>query len=131
MPDDTISKRHSVRIQGNGAIDADEGRRLVLAIEDAGIDILHRCGGNARCATCRVDVHEGDPGPITVYEERRLAELRSRRPTTRLSCQVQVRGDLAVEIRRRLSDNPELGDAGPRPIEWPVERSLPPDDGED
>ena len=28
-----------------------KGKKLVLAIEDAGIDILHRCGGNARCTT--------------------------------------------------------------------------------
>jgi ferredoxin len=27
--------------------EAPEGKKLVLAIEDAGIDILHRCGGNA------------------------------------------------------------------------------------
>ena len=36
------------------------GKKLVLAIEDAGVDILHRCGGNARCTTCRVELLEGD-----------------------------------------------------------------------
>ncbi len=43
-----------VHMEDVGPIDVAEGRRLVLGIEDAGIDILHRCGGNARCATCRV-----------------------------------------------------------------------------
>lgn len=116
-----------VTVRGVGDIVCGEGRRLVLGLEDAGIDILHRCGGNARCATCRVEVLEGAPSPITEAEELRLAQLRERKESTRLSCQIQVRSDLAVEIAYRLSDNPELGDAGPRPIEWPVDRPLPPE----
>ena len=46
---------------GTQTIDAPEGKKLVLVIEDAGIDILHRCGGNARCTTCRVEMLEGEP----------------------------------------------------------------------
>ena len=34
---------------GTIAFEAVEGKKLVLNIEDNGIDILHRCGGNARC----------------------------------------------------------------------------------
>jgi photosystem II stability/assembly factor-like uncharacterized protein len=34
----------------------EDRKRLVNAIEkDAGVDILHACGGNARCTTCRVE----------------------------------------------------------------------------
>jgi len=120
-----------VELAGIGTIDVAEGRRLVLGIEDAGIDILHRCGGNARCATCRVEVVAGNPTPITEPEERRLSELKTRKDTTRLSCQIRVLDDLTVEVRRRLSMNPELGDSGPRPIEWPADRALPPDPDED
>ena len=109
------------------AVDAEEGRRLVLAIEDGGVDILHRCGGNARCATCRVEILDGDAGTPTTAEATKLATVSERRPSTRLSCQVQVRGPLTVSVARRLSDNPELGDAGPRPIEWPVDGPLPPE----
>ena len=32
---------------GTVAFEAPAGKKLVLAIEDSGIDILHRCGGNA------------------------------------------------------------------------------------
>lgn len=120
-----------VVLDGIGEIEVAEGRRLVLGIEDAGIDILHRCGGNARCATCRVEVLEGDPTPVTEPEERRLSELRNRKDTSRLACQIRVVDDLTVKVRRRLSDNPELGDAGPRPIEWPADRALPPDADDD
>ncbi|HYJ12972.1 MAG TPA: 2Fe-2S iron-sulfur cluster-binding protein [Thermomicrobiales bacterium] len=119
-----------VTIDGADPVEVASGRRLVLGLEDAGVDILHRCGGNARCATCRVEVLDGDPSPITPWEESRLAELRSRKPTSRLACQIRVVGDLEVQIRRRLSDNPDMSDAGPRPIEWPADEALPPEDGD-
>jgi ferredoxin len=120
-----------VEVVDIGTIDVAEGRRLVLGIEDAGIDILHRCGGNARCATCRVEVLGGEPTPMTEAEERRLSEVKTRKETTRLACQIRVLDDLTVQVRRRLSMNPELGDAGPRPIEWPTDRALPPDPDDD
>lgn len=118
----------TVRVEGEKAFEAEDGRRLVLAIEDAGIDILHRCGGNARCTTCRVEVLEGDAGPMTEAEAARLESVSGRLDTTRLSCQVQVNDDLTVEVKNRLHRMPELSDAGPRPIEWPKDRSLPPEE---
>ena len=54
---------------GTQEIDAPEGKKLVLVLEDAGIDILHRCGGNARCTTCRVEVLAGDPGDYELSAE--------------------------------------------------------------
>jgi ferredoxin len=108
-------------------IEVAQGRRLVLAIEDAGIDILHRCGGNARCTTCRVEVLSGDPGPMTEPEAARLDRVEDRTPSMRLSCQVQVNDDLDVRVMRRLHDFPDMTDPGPRPIEWPAEHPLPPE----
>jgi ferredoxin len=118
----------TVRVEGEAPFEAQEGRRLVLAIEDAGIDILHRCGGNARCTTCRVDVLDGDAGPMTEAEAERLEHVSDRVDTTRLSCQIQVREDLKVKVKNRLHEKPELGDAGPRPIEWPKDHHLPPEE---
>lgn len=108
-------------------IETERGRRLVLAIEGAGIDILHRCGGNARCTTCRVDILAGDAGPMTDAEAARLARADDLTANTRLSCQVQVNEDLTVRVLRRLSDFPEMSDPGPEPIEWPADQPLPPD----
>ena len=39
----------------NQTIDVEQGKRLVLAIEATGLNIGHRCGGHARCTTCRVE----------------------------------------------------------------------------
>lgn len=111
----------TVRMEGIGETSALEGQRLVLAIMGAGVDILHRCGGNARCTTCRVQVLAGDPGPMTVAERDKLATLDDLPDNMRLSCQVRCCDDLSVRILRRLSENPDMSDAGPQPEQWPLE----------
>src|SRR6266849_3796873 len=83
--------------------EAPEGQKLVLAIEDAGIDILHRCGGNARCTTCRVEVLEGDPGEMQELERNRLAMELDLPPNIRLSCQIRPSGDLKVRVVNQVS----------------------------
>ena len=97
------------------AFDAEQGRKLVLAIEDAGVDILHRCGGNAKCTTCRVEVLEGDAGQMTDAERERLARETGLAENVRLSCQIHVRGDLHVAVINQVSVKGI--DAGPRPLE--------------
>ena len=106
----------TVEAVGIKTFEVEEGRRLVLALEDAGIDILHRCGGNARCTTCRVVVVEGEDGEMTEKEQARLAREAELAPNTRLSCQMLVHGPLKVQVLRRLSET-DLSDAGPRPDE--------------
>ena len=59
---------------GTKTFEAEQGRKLVLAIEDNGIDILHRCGGNAKCTTCRVEVLAGDLRPICSLRMRKRSE---------------------------------------------------------
>jgi ferredoxin len=88
---------------GTQTVEAEEGRKLVLAIEDAGIDILHRCGGNAKCTTCRVEVLAGDPGEIGEAERARLALETGLAENVRLSCQVRVADDLKVRVLRQAS----------------------------
>lgn len=100
---------------GSREFEAQEGRKLVLAIEDAGIDILHRCGGNARCTTCRVEVLEGDAGEMRQLERDRLALETGLAENVRLSCQVRVNDDLHVRVVNQSSTRGL--DPGPRPVE--------------
>jgi ferredoxin len=95
--------------------DAPEGKKLVLCLEDAGIDILHRCGGNARCTTCRVEVLDGEPGEMQELERNRLAVEAELAPNTRLSCQIRVSSDLHVRVINQVSTRGM--DAGPRPLD--------------
>ena len=100
---------------GQMIIDAEAGRKLVLALEDNGVDILHRCGGNAKCTTCRVDVLAGDPGEIEEPERLILASKTDLNERTRLSCQIRVNDDLHINVIRQASV--EGIDAGTRPVE--------------
>jgi ferredoxin len=102
-----------VTVEGVGTFEVEAGKKLVLGIEDAGIDILHRCGGNARCTTCRVQILAGDPPPMGELERERLAREADLPPNTRLSCQIRVASDLTVRVVNRSS---VVGiPAGPRP----------------
>ena len=93
--------------------DVPDGKRLVLAIEDAGIHIGHRCGGFARCTTCRVEFRSGEPETMTEAEFNKLRE-RGLYGTYRLSCQIVCDHDMQVHPVMTL-ENQEWTDRGPRP----------------
>ena len=101
--------------EGKVSIESEKGRKLVLAIEDSGVDILHRCGGNARCTTCRVEILSGDPGPIGEAELAILSTKTDLGDHTRLSCQVRIIDDMHVRVINQVSVKGL--DAGPRPVE--------------
>ena len=97
-------------VEGFGTFDIEQGKRLVLAIEqDAQVDILHACGGNARCTTCRVEFIEGEPDRMTVAEQQVLAAKGA--TGVRLSCQIQCDHDITVRAISRLegSGRPDPG----------------------
>ena len=100
---------------GVQTFEAAAGTKLVLALEDAGIDILHRCGGNAKCTTCRIEVIEGTLDPMGDAERNRLAAEQNLAENVRLSCQVRVSDDLHVRVLRQASVSGL--EAGPRPAE--------------
>jgi ferredoxin len=110
-----MPKIDAITATGEQTIDAPEGKKLVLVIEDAGIDILHRCGGNARCTTCRVEVLAGDPGEMGELERNRLAMEAELADNVRLSCQIRTHDDLKVRVVNQVSIRGM--DAGPRPFD--------------
>ncbi|WP_435006370.1 2Fe-2S iron-sulfur cluster-binding protein [Tundrisphaera lichenicola] len=105
----------TVTVEGEKSFEVEAGTKLVLAIEDSGIDILHKCGGNARCTTCRVQVLAGDLAPLGDLERERLAREASFGPDIRLSCQVRVESDLTIRVLGRVGDSGIP--AGARPID--------------
>src|SRR5262245_16030882 len=89
-------------VEGVGDFTVPDGKRLVLAlVDDAGVDQLHACGGNARCTTCRVEFVSGEPDQMTEAEKQVLA---ARGLTgVRLSCQIACNGDMSVKCISRLA----------------------------
>lgn len=95
----------TVQVEGKGSFEVEEGKKLVLALEDNGVDILHRCGGNAKCTTCRVEILEGDAGPIGEAEAAILDTKGLKESDTRLSCQIRIQSDLSVKPLMTASES--------------------------
>jgi ferredoxin len=104
-----------ITLKDGRTFEADSDKRLVLALLDNGIDILHRCGGHARCTTCRVAFLEGEPSRMTAAELERL-KARDLLGKYRLSCQILCDHDMRIEVIQTLS-NSDLDDAGERPAD--------------
>jgi ferredoxin len=78
-----------------GAFEVPHGKRLVLALADeAGLDQLHACGGNACCTTCRVEFMSGELELMAVAEQSVLAARGL--SGIRLSCQILCDHDMSV-----------------------------------
>lgn len=109
-------------VEDYGVFEVPAGKRLVLAlVDEAGVDQLHACGGNARCTTCRVEFINGEPDKITEAEKNKLAERGL--SGVRLSCQIACDHDMTVRAISRLegSGRPDSGsrpepDIRPEPV---------------
>lgn len=109
-----------LEIVGHTTVEVAEGTRLVLAIESAGVDIGHRCGGYAGCTTCRVEFEAGEPDRMTGAEKSKL-EQKELSGKVRLSCQILVQGDMKVRPLM-LRSKEGWPDSGP-----PPEKTITPD----
>lgn len=110
----------TLTVEGFGSVEVDAGKRLVLAVEqDAKVDILHACGGNARCTTCRVEFVAGEPTRMTLAEKEKLEQ----RGLTgvRLSCQILCENDMTIRAISRLE-----GSGRPDPGSTPQPTTTPP-----
>src|SRR3989454_9211862 len=88
-----------------GMVEVPQGKRLVNALEDeAKVDQMHACGGNARCTTCRVEFIAGEPEKMTEAEKQVLAARGlANQKALRLSCQILCDHDMEVKAISRVS----------------------------
>lgn len=111
-------------VENVGEFEVPADKRMVLAlVDEAGIDQLHACGGNARCTTCRVEFVEGEPEQMTAAEKNVL-EARGL-SGVRLSCQILCQHDMQVRAISRLegsgrkdAGNRPADEIQPQPVEW-------------
>lgn len=109
-------------VEGFSTVEVEGGKRLVNAIEqDAHVDILHACGGNARCTTCRVEFITGEPTRMTKAEKMKLEERGL--SGVRLACQITCDHDMTVRAISRLegSGRPDPGKTPEPTIQPPAE----------
>ncbi|NLW87246.1 MAG: 2Fe-2S iron-sulfur cluster binding domain-containing protein [Planctomycetes bacterium] len=91
---DINSGRKSLTVEG--------GQSLLGSLKNEGIFIPSACGGRGTCAYCKVKVLSGG-GPVAPTEEPLLTgeEIAS---NVRISCQVKIRNDIAIEIPSDMFD---------------------------
>lgn len=95
----------TITLDNGTSIQAPDGKRLVLALEDGGVDVLHRCGGYAKCTTCRVSFSAGEPTAMTAAERDRLADG-GLFGQVRLSCQIICDHDMTLATINHLAGSP-------------------------
>lgn len=96
------------------SFDVDDGTRLVLALEQNDVDILHKCGGWAKCTTCRVTFESGEPSDKTAAEQE-IAENRDL-GDARLSCQMLAEGEMVLTVGMTVTSS-DFDDPGDEPAE--------------
>ncbi len=75
---------------------ASPGSKLLTTLADHGVILSSACGGGGSCGQCRCIVKEG--GGSILPTERSLINNRDAKKGMRLSCQVQVKHDLQIEV---------------------------------
>ncbi|MFP4052881.1 MAG: NADH:ubiquinone reductase (Na(+)-transporting) subunit F [Phycisphaerae bacterium] len=85
---------------GEKKLEVTGGESLLASLKSNGIFIPSACGGRGTCAYCKVKVFDG-AGPV-VPTEAPLLSAEEIESNVRISCQVKVRNDLAIEIPEEL-----------------------------
>ncbi len=89
-----------VQIEINGdpdkSITVPAGGKLLSTLADAGIYLSSACGGGGTCAQCKCQVVDGG-GSMLPTEEGHFTRGQ-KRENWRLSCQVTVKQDMAIEV---------------------------------
>ena len=87
----------------NVTAEVETGETILEAALSADVELEHNCGGNCCCTTCHVTVREGEAHLSVMEEEEadRLEECNELAATSRLGCQVKIRGDVMIEIPER------------------------------
>lgn len=113
-------------------IQVKERTTVLDAAREAGVDLVSICGGDGTCGTCLVRIVKGKVTPVNITEEGEIS-ADDIRAGFRLACQVEVLGDIKVEIPPESFTTPQRlqveGVEVPLeldPVYKPVDLDLPP-----
>jgi ferredoxin len=89
--------------------DVESGTKLLKALRDHEIDIVHSCGGKAKCTTCRFTARKGIPRKVTQAQKERFERMvesgqpQFDAPQVFLSCQVVVEKDMTLSVAEEFN----------------------------
>lgn len=80
-------------------VELEQESTLLSAAAKAGAGLNHRCGGHARCGTCKVTVEAGaEHLSETGTAEGRILKILNATPEQRLACQAWVKGEVCCKV---------------------------------
>ena len=80
------------------ALEVPAGANLMQALLDGGLPVASSCRGDGVCAKCRIQIFDGQSNLSPENEtESFLRERHGIPKSERVSCQVQVQGDVTVD----------------------------------
>ncbi len=85
----------------NKTFEAVEGNTILQALINAGVNLMHKCGGEAKCGSCHIFVVEGRKGLSRVQslENQKLDSIVGVGSKSRLACQTVIGTDnFSVEL---------------------------------
>jgi uncharacterized 2Fe-2S/4Fe-4S cluster protein (DUF4445 family) len=74
-----------------------EGKTVIEASRELGIEIESLCGGVRNCGKCKIKLVQGPLSPFTDEEAKFITEL-EREESYRLACAAQIKGDVIIYI---------------------------------
>ena len=91
-------KKYQVVFQPSGRKgEVSEGKTVIEASRELGIEIESLCGGVRNCGKCKIKLVEGHLSPFTEEEAKFITEL-ERTEGYRLSCAAQIKGDVLIYV---------------------------------
>ncbi len=85
-------------LKNRAAIEVKNGTNLMQGLLDHGIPVASSCRGDAVCGKCWVKVLQGGANLSNVNgDEIRLQTINKLPPNARISCQVEVHGDITLD----------------------------------
>lgn len=93
-----------IKVEINGdpdkSFEAPAGDKLLNMLANQGVFVSSACGGGGTCGQCRVTIKEGG-GDILPTELSHISK-REAKEGCRLSCQVNVKQDLKIELPEEI-----------------------------
>lgn len=101
--------KHLIEFPKEGCVYAFPDQTILEAALAAGVPLLHVCGGNAKCSTCRVLVTEGAEWLTPPNEKEKHLNNQMHFPRhVRLGCQTRITGG-PVRLTRIIQDETDIG----------------------
>lgn len=82
-------------------VECEDGQDVLNALLEGGVEWMHACGGFCNCTTCRIKIEEGKENISDMDEDEKNTLRRFKGEEVlegpfRLSCQVEVHGDIKI-----------------------------------